>query len=105
MSVMGTEEAAGYIAELLDSQLSTLDLIRGEWAAAIKRSYAELFFLLNRGLLDCRTFEHQITRDSGKRVMTGIAGVVVDRDRVSEYRGSSMVGANSPCLGDYVQRP
>ena len=38
MSVMGTDEAAGYIVELLDNQLSTLDLIRGEWAVAIKRS-------------------------------------------------------------------
>ena len=38
-------------------------------------------------------------RDDGKRVMTGIAGVVVDRDRVSEYRGSSIIGADSPCLG------
>lgn len=31
--------------------------------------------------------------------MTGIAGVVVNRDRVSEYRGSSVIGADSPRLG------
>lgn len=44
MSVMGTDETAGYIAELPDSQLSTLDLIRGEWAVAIKRSCSESFY-------------------------------------------------------------
>lgn len=49
--------------------------------------------------MDCRTFQHQITKDGGKRIMTGIAGVVVDRGRVSEYRGSSMSGADSPSLG------
>lgn len=31
--------------------------------------------------------------------MAGIAVVVVDCDRVSEYRSSSMIGADSPRLG------